>query len=158
VRLTFPALQATLEEHTVETKHGVVAGFLVRGSGNRAPLGYTWSAGSSWRWRTPDGAHFGERSSQKAAVEALRSAYDVVHGARPYDIVPTPTDADILTAWRSVSKGPRPDADIRARQRDAAPAAAKPVLPRPAQTIVWGEQAAGLTEAVGAALDKHRAK
>ena len=73
----YPALKAVLDRHTVETPRGLMSGFLVRCMASRKDLGYVWQAGSAWRWRTPDGQHYGERSTQRAAVQVLRDGHDL---------------------------------------------------------------------------------
>jgi hypothetical protein len=80
VTFKWPALKALLEPHTVEHNGGILAGFLVRCTASRKELGYVWQAGSAWRWQTPTRKNSGERSSQRAAVQVLREAYDLAHG------------------------------------------------------------------------------
>jgi len=165
MRLTFADLNASLDQHTVEIAGGgVVAGFLVRCTGSRKELGYIWSTGNVWRWRTADRAAWGERSTQRKAVEALTDSVAALAGTArrkspatlPFD---GPTDAAIMSAWRSATTASRPAKASAARVDEPARKAAAPA-PKPAapvQHIVWPDSNAhDLTAATSAALNKKR--
>jgi len=77
MNVSFPTLRAACTAHTVDTARGLVAGYLVRCTTSRRDLGYIWPAGASWRWKTPNGLSFGERSTASRAVETLRDISDL---------------------------------------------------------------------------------
>jgi hypothetical protein len=151
-------LRVVLTPHTVTTPGGVVAGMLVRDAGSQRELGYVWAAGSvqenspsrTYRWRTPDGANFGERASMRAAVQVLRDAYDLRRGTVSGAAAPVP-DRDILAAWRSAStQAPRPAPTPK-------PTTPKPPTPTPPRrSITWTDQSVDLTRAIAAALEKQK--
>ena len=155
----YPALAAVLEQHTVDTGRGRMAGFLVRCSTSRKDLGYVWAAGaSSWRWRTPDGTHYGERSSQRAAVQVLREAYDVAQaGGGTPRALPFPGDQAILAGWRAPLRVPpmKARAATPPAPKLVPPPHAAPPVPAepPLKKIVWTTQAPGVTAALDAALN-----
>lgn len=155
MKLQWPALNARLDSHTVQTDHGLMAGYLVRAIGGSAELGYLWAAGSSWRWRSPDGAAYGERSSLQAAVTALRQVWDVKHGtfALPFDHAPdttTPKPPPRRGSWaqprgRALSLGPedRPTwAQPRRRAIPLGPGPTQPDLPADQPVASPGREAA----------------
>jgi len=150
IRLSWPALRAALESHTVQTDRGLVAGFLVRCTSSRKELGYVWQAGSSWRWKSPEG--FGERSTLKAAVEVVREAHDVRQGAG----LPLPE------AWRHpVLLRPTPVAEARPAPRPAPRPDPKPEpAPEPEPQIVWPDEASApdLMSAIAERMAQFRRK
>lgn len=160
MKTTWPELGATLASHTVKTARGAyMAGFLVRCLGSRKELGYIWTAGTVWCWQTPSGENHGERSTQRKAIEVLRDAHDLARGGArlPFDI-PTPTDADILDAWRSV--GPLPRLGSPMRPQAPTPRASASPTPAPAaapvKKIVWNDAAPAfdVSAAIAAGLKK----
>jgi hypothetical protein len=152
----YPALTAVLDQHTVDTGRGLMAGFLVRCQRSRKELGHVWLAGSAWRWRTPDGAHYGERSTQRAAVQVLREAFDLEHGPqRPLPFSGDPTVAEIQEAWRAAPVlRPRPTTTVKPAPTRAAPPTPPPpaVEAPPVKKIVWTTQAPDLRAALDAAF------
>lgn len=150
MKITWPELKATLESHTVEVPGGLLAGFLVRCTTSRSILGSVWSAGQSWRWRDAKGEHFGERSSQRAAVQVLRDAFDVSRGSStprlPFDLRSTVIEA--ATTPRATSRTmTRPTPSI------VAPAP-------PVRRIVWNDAAPAfdMTAAVAKEFGKQNKK
>jgi hypothetical protein len=152
VRITWVALDATIEPHTVTAVRGaIVAGYQVRRAGSGATLGYIYKAGSAWRWQTEDASAYGERPDQRLAVIALQSARGDARAPRQTTIAPDyvpPTDTDILTAWRKVSPAPAPGAAPKVSSAPSAPAPAR---------ILWPDDNAtpDVTAALSAAFRKH---
>jgi hypothetical protein len=150
----WPALKAVLERHTVETPRGRVAGFLVRCTASRKDLGWVWqtgATGSVWRWRTPDGNHYGERGAQRAAVQVLREIADLGRGGLPLlerlrqqdeQATPAPPPAPV--------RKPAPVRVVDAEIVD------EPAEPPPVKKIVWGTQSPGLSSALAAAFRRQR--
>lgn len=64
---------ASLTDHTVDTTAGTFAGFLVRKYGRE--LGYVWTQGGVWHWRSVSGRNFGDRQKKHSAVQALVDAF-----------------------------------------------------------------------------------
>jgi len=168
--LKWPALKAMLEPHTVDTPRGRLAGFLVRCTASRKELGYVWQAGSAWRWRTPDD-HSGERSSQRAAVQVLRDAWDLAHGVRETRLLDILEDepAIVGTLPGGVFEHGKPKLTftlppMKPRRVDPKPTPAPKVTrpkvkpdPPPVQKIDWTRyQPTNVTAAVDAALKKDR--
>lgn len=156
-RWKFAALDAWGVPHTVQTPHGLRAGLLVRSSGG-VDLGYVWAAGTSsgaWFWRTPDGTHFGERSSQTAAVRVLVDAHDLrATGCAQQSRLPLrdtrdEDDLDALVDARSahplVDGGLYVNDSTRAQRSPLATNAKQQQQPAkvypkpPAQKIVWAD-------------------
>jgi len=170
-RITWPALRATLESHTVQPSTGGprVAGFLVRCTSTRCELGYVWNAGSSWHWQMPEGAaHYGERSSQRAAVQVLREAHDLATtGCAQQSRLPLLNidyvEDEMPSLLDSIDRAGRPT-----REREAAPVPSgggraatlfqtKPVPKPPTRNVVWDSTNTGtpdLTATVAAAFRK----
>ena len=185
MRVKYPALKAELDSHTVATKHGFFAGFLVRCSASRTEMGYVWSAGSAWRWRTADGQNTGERSSQQAAVRVLRDAYDLRRQPSLLDTEKTfarpATVREIQDAWRAPiirptraapprlvkrppfvlppsSLEPKPTPKQRAAIREVVKAMAPEPEEAPVEKIDRSKHASSgdVTAALAAALEKKR--
>lgn len=166
MKTNFPDLSATLVQHTIDTPAGIVGGYLVRCTASRRDLGYIWTAnGSAWRWRTPSGGNFGERSSQFAAVRTLREAFNLANGVTadraprlPFDGTPAPTDADILSAWRTADAYRTPNVRRHSAPSVAtkAPTEAPTAPPAPARRVVWNDDAPAfdVTAAIKAGLNK----
>ena len=175
LRWSWPELKATGVTHTVDTPGGRRAGFLVRSTTSSVDLGYIWPVGNAWMWRTPDGKHFGERSSQTSAVRVLREAYDLTRGSAPrlpFDDVASGSQGP--GPRRSPGylgpQAPRPQAPQGPRPRPQAlpgPQAPRPQAPQapgpqapqapgpqaaPMKRIVWGPQAPDLTSKLAALL------
>jgi hypothetical protein len=139
--------------HTVEGPDGGrLAGYLVRDPGSMRHLGYIWPAGATWRWRTVDGRSFGERATQRAAVQVL---CDAATAARQPALPRT-------LARTELPEQVRPEAG-------ATPLVTKPRVPfeapRPAREperhVVWPDDPpafdpASLTSAIAAALRRHQ--
>jgi hypothetical protein len=147
-----------LTAHTVTTDDGrIVAGWLVRRATSRKEVGHVWQEGAVWKWRAAGSAFFGERSSERAAVEACSDSYDATHGvplSMDLPFTPAPTDADILEAWRSV-EAQRPDGFVRHTTAAPRTAPAKPAAPaEPVRHVEWkkGGHAFDVTAAMAASL------
>jgi len=161
VTVKYPQLTAVLDRHTVQTDRGLMAGFLVRCTSSRKELGHVWQAGSAWRWRTPDGQHYGERSTQRAAVQVLRDAHDLAHGAQQR---PLPLSGEgAAPEWHPPAELPpmkpaAPPLETKPK-RERKPRATPPTPPRveppPVKKIVWTPQAPDVTDALAAAIRKH---
>jgi hypothetical protein len=162
MRVKYPALAAMLDRHTVDTGRGVMAGFLVRCSASTKDLGYVWATGNAWRWRTPSGEHYGERSSQRAAVQVLREAYDVAHG--PQRALPFRDEegqASGQASGKASGQASRPQARPQGRPQGRASRPqtqgrpqAPPAAAVPPKQIVWSTQP-DLTGALDAAFRRH---
>jgi hypothetical protein len=143
----FADSHASIEAHTVKVEHvGFVPGFLVRCTRSNRELGRIWEGrnnGVMWYWRTPTGSAFGERSTQAAAVRVLRDVYDVTHKRaatddtffHAFEDAATPSDKDILDAWRSVEP-----TKTRAARPVTPSAPVAPVV-RKAPSIKWNDDA-----------------
>jgi hypothetical protein len=160
--LKWPALKAALEQHTVETPRGRLAGFLVRCTASRKELGYVWQAGSAWRWRMPDGGHSGERSSQRAAVQVLRDAHDLTHGLREKRLLDILEDEPAILESARVTVTLPPMKPRRVDPKPpATPKVKREVLPPtpPVKKIDWNTyQPTNVTAALGAALKDEKEK
>jgi hypothetical protein len=157
MRVKYPALTAVLDQHTVDTGRGVMAGFLVRCTASQRELGHVWQTGNVWRWRTPD-QHSGERATQRAAVQVLREAHDLRSGPqRPLPFSGDPTVSEITTAWRQPIVLPKmkpkapPLEQLPPRRPTASVTAPEPP---PVKKIVWSTQP-GVTDALDAAIRRH---
>lgn len=136
--------QQGLTDHTIDTPEGIVAGLVLKSSG--AVVGYLWCSGQTWKWRSADGAHHGERQTKKAAVETLHDVRAAQTGQARATRPPLPTPTTIIKA--------RPTASFA--QSTAEP---EPVAVAPKRQVVWGDNdadGADLTAAIGAALNKHK--
>jgi hypothetical protein len=176
---TFTEFSATIEPHSVDTPQGVIGGYLVRCAASRKTLGYIWPAGAVWRWRTDDGQAYGERSTQRLAVEVLRDAFNVAHGiALSADQPRQPrlpldeTTREILDAWKStpIIRRPRPPAPVSDRRFDELrqkfggtapdpdPEPDPTPDPKPTKRIVWNDDAPVLdvTAALADAFKKRK--
>lgn len=146
-------LGVTLDAHTVDTPGGVMAGFLVRDAGSRRSCGYIWTAGGGWRWRTASGAHFGERSSKRAAIETVRDnaraeAGEPLDTRQPRLPLGGPTDAAIRSAWRAPTSTPA---------RPIARPTPAPAPSAPARQVVWPDESApDIAGALGRAFTQHK--
>jgi hypothetical protein len=148
-----------LTAHTVTTDDGrIVAGWLVRRATSRKEVGHIWEDGGVWKWRAAGSSFFGERSTQRAALDACSDSYDVAHGqplSMDLPFTPAPTDADILDAWRSV-EAQRPDGFVRhTTTAPTAPRAPRPVTPaEPVRHVEWKKAGQGfdVTAAMAAGL------
>jgi hypothetical protein len=131
--------------HTVQTPGGYVAGLLVRSAGSRKELGYIWAAGSVFRWQTPDGANYGERSTRGAAIDVLIDIYELRAGQQtlPGFDIPVPQ------AWAPLTQTPRASAP---KPKPATPKPAPAPPAEPVRHVVWADGDHDLTSAVGAAL------
>jgi hypothetical protein len=164
MKITLAKLNATLDQHTVDVAGGgVVAGFLVRCLGSGKELGYIWTTGNVWRWRTCDRTAWGERSTQRAAVETVVDAYAVSHGqplsGRNYSDRYEHVIAKAGVAYYGSSAlPPTREADIkrdapRAVRATPVPVAHVPVAPT--RHVVWSTDntnAHGITAATADAL------
>jgi len=133
----YPSLYAALEPSTApDGKRGAT----VRCTATRRELGFVWwsstaTNGVVWNWRT--GENFGERNTERNAVQALRDISNLSSGL-PFSASPDPTPAP----------APR-----RTPSPASAPVAAPTASSAPARRVVWDdEQAPGLTDAIAAAL------
>ena len=162
MRLTFTALRATCEPHTVMVGARRVAGYLVRHSGSRKDLGYVWRESDwCWHWRTPGGQHFGERTNQRAAVEVLVEIAKLGDAALAHYTQPLPFEVDITPTVERPAPKPKPKKPPLPAPRTAAgsppptkpPAAKPPTAAKP--TITWAD-VPDLTDAVERALKRRR--
>lgn len=130
--------QQGLTDHTIDTESGIVAGLMLRSGGTT--LGYLWCSGQVWQWRSADGQHFGERQTKKAAVETLHDIRDLATGQVRANRPALPPPAERIIHARPT---------IFTRETE----------PAPKRQVVWGDDetdAASLTAAIGAALNKHK--
>jgi hypothetical protein len=150
--------KTVLVPHTIDWRGGVMAGFLVRTPGGR-PLGYIWATGATWRWRTPDGANGGERSSQGKAIDVLQQVAELQPSATP--LLASLRESLVEQAregrGRMFSTRPLPTAPpVWSSRPTAATAPAAPTPPpAPRKTIVWGDDGQGdVTSTLDALLQK----
>jgi hypothetical protein len=130
---TYPSLYAALTPDTVNGRRGST----VRCTASLRDIGFIWwSADGStvtWHWRT--GEYFGERTTERNAVQALR---DVANAMSGRTLPRGPDDTDTTTrATTSRATTRRAPADA------VAPAPApKALAPQaPARRVVWGDEA-----------------
>jgi hypothetical protein len=133
----YPALYAALEPDEVNGRRG----FTVRCTATRRALGFIWwevTTGTTvcWHWRT--GQFFGERTTERNAVQALRD----VSNASAQRPLPLGDDSPAPTPARKV------------REAHTAPQAAPAPTPAaPARRVVWNDEPeADITAALAAAL------
>lgn len=143
----FPALFATTEPVTGPDG---TRGETVRCTATMRELGFIWwtvTTGTTveWHWRTPSGKNFGDRSTKRGAVQALRDAAnasqrlpfrDDLQAAYEYEVLkprdtPRPRPATVRTAPTSerIDYAPAP------KVVDA------PVRPASARRVVWDDAA-----------------
>jgi hypothetical protein len=138
--------------HTVEGPNGGrLAGFLVRDPGTLRELGYIWPAGATWRWKTPTGEHFGERATERAAVQVL---VDIALAARHAAL-------SVFPARSALSERIHQQNDARPLVVERAKREPVPTAPEPQRHIVWPDDSpdldpASLTSAITAALRRHQ--
>lgn len=135
--------QQGLTDHTIDTDEGIVAGLMLKSSG--AVVGYLWCTGQVWKWRSADGAAFGERQTKKAAVETLYDVRAAATGQLRANRPPLPSPAERIIKDRPTAAfaapKPEPEPVVFVRQ------------------VVWGDSetdGADLTAAIGAALNRHK--
>lgn len=142
---TYPSLFAALEPQTAADG---TRGSRVRCTATQRELGFVWWSADgnhvTWHWRT--GTTGGVRSTKRNAVQALR---DVSNAARVYG-GRVPLD----------EREPEPEAPTTTSAPAARPArvAPAPVVPKPAQQIVWDDAAPAfdLSAALAASFKKEQ--
>jgi len=145
INVSWPSLHAKLESHTVslpvDQRRGgvsVVAGFFVRCTLSNMHVGWIWSQGDAFAWRTPDDANFGTRSTLRGAVEVLRDAQNLRSSGCAQQS-PRRTLLDDLRD--SIDERSATTATIRERA-SVVSAPVKPAAPAaPARRVVWNDSA-----------------
>ena len=135
--------------HTIDDgRGGLLSGLLVRSSGRT--LGYIWRAGSAWRWKTGDGLSFGERSSQKTALDVLADIAALRAGT--LNAAPAAPAGPRAPRWAPPA---RPTMPARETPRQAPAPAPEPEPEFTAQPIVWSD-APDLTSTLASIFAKQR--
>lgn len=131
----YPSLYAALEPDEVNGRRG----FTVRCTATRRAIGFIWwtvtgGTAVTWHWRTGD--HFGERNTERNAVQALRDVSNLA-GRLPFSGV---DDTPVPSVRRSAP-------------------VTTPATPAPApaaRRIVWADEPADLNAAIASAFAKGR--